>query len=240
VGLTLTVLGCDGSYPGPGGAASGYLVRSEATTVWLDAGSGTLANLQRHVGFDAVDAIVLSHSHVDHWQDVQGYHVAVAHVVERDGPVPVYAPADVLEKLERTQPAFALCPVTDGGRCNVGDLAFTFSRTDHGNETLAARVESGGRVLGYSADSGPGWSLEALGSGIDLAVCEATFLQDREGSMQHLSARQAGVTAKAAGARRLVTTHTWPTIDRAAVRAEAEAAFGGPVEVAAIDAVYTV
>jgi ribonuclease BN (tRNA processing enzyme) len=240
VGLTLTVLGSDGSYPGPGGAASGYLVRSPTTTVWLDAGSGTMANLQRHVALSEVTAIVLTHSHVDHWQDVLGYHVAVAHVIERDSAVPVYAPADLLEQLERTKPAFELHTVTDGDTAAIGDLAFTFSRTDHGKETLAARVESAGRVLGYSADSGPGWSLEALGTGIDLALCEATFLHDREGSMQHLSARQAGATAKAAGAERLVATHLWPTVDRAAAKAEAEDAFGAPVEVAAVGAGYDV
>jgi ribonuclease BN (tRNA processing enzyme) len=82
--------------------------------------------------------------------------------------------------------------------------------------------------------------MESLGPGIDLALCEATFLQDREGSVQHFSARQAGTTARAAGARRLVITHLWPTLDRAASQAEAEAAFGAPVEVAAIDAVYSV
>jgi ribonuclease BN (tRNA processing enzyme) len=82
--------------------------------------------------------------------------------------------------------------------------------------------------------------MESLGPGIDLALCEATFLQDREGSVQHFSARQAGRTARAAGARRLVITHIWPTLDRAASQAEAEAAFGAPVEVAAVDAVYEV
>jgi ribonuclease BN (tRNA processing enzyme) len=80
--------------------------------------------------------------------------------------------------------------------------------------------------------------MESLGPGIDLALCEASFLQDREGSVQHFSARQAGTTAKAAGARRLVLTHTWPTIDLTSIKAEGEIAFGGPVEIAAIDAVY--
>jgi ribonuclease BN (tRNA processing enzyme) len=233
-------LGCDGSYPGPGGASSGYLVQSDTTTIWLDAGSGTLANLQRHIGLADVDAIVLTHSHVDHWHDVEGYHVAVTHVVGRSGAVPVHAPADVVAELEDTAPAFSLHVASDGDERTVGDIAFRFSRTDHGKETLAVRAESAGRVLGYSADSGPAWSLDALGAGIDLALCEATFLQDREGSMQHLSARQAGTMARAAGATRLVLTHTWPTVDRDAIRAEGEAAFGAPVELAAVDAVYTV
>jgi ribonuclease BN (tRNA processing enzyme) len=67
VGLSLTVLGCSGSYPGKGEACSSYLVRSGSTTVWLDAGSGSMANLQQHVGLDAVDAVVLTHEHPDHW-----------------------------------------------------------------------------------------------------------------------------------------------------------------------------
>ena len=69
------------------------------------------------------------------------------------------------------------------------------------------RLDSGGRSLGYSADSGPGWSLEALGPGIDLALCEATFLQDREGTVQHLSARRQGRRPRRPASSRLVLTH---------------------------------
>lgn len=239
MGLRLTVLGCDGSYPGPGGAASGYLLQSDESTVWLDAGSGTLANLQRHVGLDDVDAIVLSHDHHDHWSDVFSYHVACTNIAKVSG-VPLYAPAELAAFLDSKRPTFLPETIADADRIEIGDIELAFSRTDHGNETLAVRAESGGRVLGYSADSGPGWSLEALGPGVDVALCEATFLQDREGSMQHLSARQAGATARAAGARRLVATHVWPTVDRAAVAAEAMSTFGAPVEVAVVDAVYDV
>ncbi|MEY2567747.1 MAG: hypothetical protein QOE35_2276 [Actinomycetota bacterium] len=238
MGLKLTVLGCSGSYPGPGGAASGYLVQSAEATIWLDAGNGTLANLQRHVGLVDVDCIVLSHGHGDHVVDAEAYHVAVRYGDEPREGIAVFAPRDVIDRLERTQPTFALHPVADSDRREFRDVTLTFSRTDHMVETLAVRLESGGKVLGYSADSGSGWSMESLGPGIDLALCEATFLQDREGSVQHFSARQAGTTARAAGARRLVITHIWPTLDTGASQAEAEAAFGGPVDVAAIDSVY--
>jgi ribonuclease BN (tRNA processing enzyme) len=215
-------------------------VRSDAATIWLDAGNGTLANLQRHVGLEDVDAIVLSHNHGDHLVDAEAFHVAVKYGDEPREGIAVFAPAEVIERLDDKQPTFMLHQVADGDRREFRDVALTFSRTDHMVETLAVRLESGGKVLGYSADSGSGWSMESLGPGIDLALCEATFLQDREGSVQHFSARQAGTTARAAGARRLVITHIWPTLDHAASQAEAEAAFGAPVEVAAIDAVYTV
>ena len=45
--MRLTVLGCCGSYAAPGGACSGYLVQGGGKNLWLDAGPGTLANLQR-------------------------------------------------------------------------------------------------------------------------------------------------------------------------------------------------
>lgn len=165
--------------------------------------------------------------------------MACTHIAKISG-IPLYAPADLAAFLDGKRPTFLPEAIADDHRVEIGDIELAFSRTDHGNETFAVRAESGGKVLGYSADSGPAWSMEALGTGIDLALCEATFLQDREGSMQHLSARQAGATARAAGAERLVATHVWPTVDRAAVAAEAESSFGRPVEVAVIDAVYEV
>jgi len=233
MGLSLTVLGCCGSYPGPGGACSGYLVRSAGTTLWLDAGSGTLANLQRHVGLFDVDAVVLSHEHPDHWSDLEGFAVACAHVVGRSG-VPVFAPAGLRRHVQHDPDGVLVWhEVSSGSTVACKGLTLRFSRTDHPPETLAVRVDGGGRSLGYSADTGPAWSLEALGPGLDLALCEATFLADREGTAGHLSGRQAGRSARAAGVPRLMVTHVWPTVAVPDVVEEAAEALGRPVEAAA-------
>jgi len=61
--VVLTVLGCDGSWPGPGGAGSGYLLRVGGTHLLLDAGPGTFAVLQTLVDPSEVDAVVISHHH---------------------------------------------------------------------------------------------------------------------------------------------------------------------------------
>jgi ribonuclease BN (tRNA processing enzyme) len=240
--LTLTVLGCSGSYPGPGQACSGYLVRYGGTTVWLDAGTGTLANLQQHVGLGDVDAIVISHAHPDHWSDVEGFYVACRYVVPC-ADIPVYAPAAVQGLLRiggPTAPVLLWHDVGDGDAVAIGAMQWSFSQTDHPPETLGMRIDAGGRSLGYSADSSPAWSLEALGPGLQLALCEATFLRDREGSAPHMSARQAGATARAARAERLLLTHLWPTIDPSAACEEAAATFDGPVEAAVQNKTYTV
>jgi ribonuclease BN (tRNA processing enzyme) len=240
VGLTLTVLGCSGSYPGPGGACSGYLVDDGTTRIWMDAGSGTLANLQRHVGLDELDAIVLSHEHPDHWNDLESWNVVCQYVLERTG-FPVYAPAGLREcTYKPDSPSFDWREISAGATVDVGTMRFTFSKTDHGPETLAMRVESGGRTLGYSADTGSAWSLDALGPGLDLVLCEASLSTEEEDTMQHLSARQAGAQARSVGAGRLVLTHIWATLDPEQSRRDGAEAFGGPVEVATVGARYEV
>ena len=238
--FSVTVLGCDGSYPGPGGAASGYLLRGGGATVWLDCGPGTLAALQTHVSVHDVDAVVVSHEHPDHRNDLEGFHVACAYVVGRDG-IPVFAPAGVREHgYHPGPPTLLFSEVADGSRFTVHGMAFTASRTDHGPPTMAMRVEAGGRSLGYTADTGPGWEPTGLGPPLDLLLSEATFTAEREGHSDHLSGRQAGRLARQAGARRLVLTHLWPVTDRAALEAEAAAAYGAPVELAEPGRTYEV
>jgi ribonuclease BN (tRNA processing enzyme) len=239
--LTLTVLGCCGTYAGPDGACSGYLLRGAGTTLWLDAGPGTLANLQRHADLRSVDAIVLSHEHPDHWTDLLLYRNVLRYVVFHEG-VHVYAPRGLAERAqEELEPPFVWHEVGDGDEVRAGGLALRFSRTDHPVETLAVRVEGEGRAVAYSADTGPGWTFEALGPGLDLAMCEATLSKDLEGAVQHLSARQAAAAARAGGAARLLLTHLIPGADAAVWQAEAEEAFGGgPVDVARHHATYEV
>lgn len=233
--LSLTVLGCDGGYPGPGGACSGYLVRGGGTTLWLDAGPGTMANLQRHARLDQVDAIVLSHEHPDHWSDLEGFSVAKAFEIGGP-PVPVYAPGGLRSHVYHDfGAALAWHEVAGGDTVEVGGLALRFSRTDHGPETLAVAVEGQEGSFGYSADSGPGWSLEDLGQGLDFVVCEATFTAEREGKEQHMSGRQAGRSARDARAGRLVLTHRRPGVDRATLQEEGSSAFGSLVTLAEID-----
>lgn len=237
MGLSVTVLGCSGSYPGPGQACSSYLVRSGSTTIWLDAGSGSLANLQRHADIGDVDAIVLTHEHPDHTGDLAGFYVACKYYLHRDH-VPVYAPAGVKDSVYYSGDPIVWHDVSDDSSVGIGGLHLTFSRTDHPPETLAVRVDGGGKSLGYSADSGPAWSLSKLGTGLDLALCEATYLSDHEGKAQHMSARQAGRSGREAGIGRLVLTHLQPGVSEAAVEAEGSAAFGSSVDVASVGAVY--
>jgi ribonuclease BN (tRNA processing enzyme) len=239
--FSLTVLGTDGSYPGPGGCNSGYLLQAGEFATWMDTGPGTMANLQLHLPLSRLDAVVVSHAHPDHWSDLEGLYVAMRYFLGRKG-LPIYAPEGLRDLMvgEKPDGTFDWRVIADGESAQVGPARWNWSRTDHPVETLASRVEVGGRALAYSADTGPEWELSSLGEGIQLALVEATMTLQEEGSIQHLSARQAGRTAAKAGAERLLITHFAPPIDRAVSLAEATAAFGGPVEVAEVGKTWAV
>lgn len=238
----LTVLGCSGTYAQPGGACSGYLLRSEGATVWLDAGPGTLANLQRHVPLTGVDAVVLSHQHPDHWLELPVFRNALKYVMGVTG-VPVYSTAGTLAAARAViggdlAPTLAWHTITDGDEVVIGDQTLRFARTDHPVETLACRVTNSGRSLLYSSDTGPGFDPRALvpdGQRVDLALIEATALSD-----VHLSGAQAGKVASTAGAGRIVVTHLLPGCDAGVRCAEVASTYDGPIDVAAAHATYII
>jgi ribonuclease BN (tRNA processing enzyme) len=240
VGLTLTVLGCSGTYAGPGNACSGYLLRTAETAILVDLGPGTLANAQRHVDLREVDAIVLSHEHPDHWMDLPVARNVYRYVLDQEA-LPVYATAGtaVLAEPLCDGATFAWTIIADRDQVEIGDLTLRFSRTDHPVETLAIWVEADGASVLYSADTGPGWSPEAFGEPPDLALLEATLV-GVDGPQVHLTATEAGERAAAAGARRLVITHFLPGTDAASQRAAAQAAYGGPVDIAEVGATFAV
>jgi ribonuclease BN (tRNA processing enzyme) len=251
VSLTVTVLGCSGTYAGPGNACSGYLLRAEGVTVLMDAGPGTLANLQRHVPVTGLDAVVISHVHPDHWLEVPVLRNAL-HYVHGTSGLPLFTTGEVLTEAEHLTSGglsrtFRPTVVTDGSEFRVGPLHFRTARTDHPPETLGIRVDAGGRSLAYTSDTGPRWGVADLGTGIDLVISEATYPQrwaddpaGPDAPAVHLSGTEAGQLARDAGAGHLLVTHALPTTSAGEIRAEAEAAFGGTVDSAELHRTYDV
>lgn len=236
MGLSITVLGCDGSFAGPKGACSGYLISSGTENVWLDCGPGTLANLQEHIDLADLTGMVVTHAHPDHWVELPVAYNALGFYFDRMH-VPVYGTAEVHERLEAVKggPVAGIYDwhtITDGSTFDIEGLRITCAVTDHPVETLAMRVEGGGSRFVYSADTGPLWSMSALGEGCALALCEATLPDAEAGEYAHLTPAQAGAAAHDAGAQRLVLTHLPPRSDVAAAHEQAAAAFGADVEIA--------
>jgi ribonuclease BN (tRNA processing enzyme) len=63
-------------------------LQANDTSIWIDAGSGTLAELQRHVALSDVDAIWISHVPSDHWADLLAAWNAYTNANDEDLPRP--------------------------------------------------------------------------------------------------------------------------------------------------------
>ena len=237
--LMVTVLGCSGSYAAPDNPCTGYLVRSDGASVLLDCGPGTLGPLQEEIDLADLSAIVTTHCHPDHWLELPVLRNVFIWFVPRSS-VPIYGTAEtramdraitVLRSGKSDPLAWTI--IDASSEVTVGDQRWSFATTDHPVETLAVRVDAGGRSFAFSADSGPGWDFRSLGEGIHVAMCDASHGCDQEGrGIPHMSAREAAGAASVAGAERLVLTHLAPGCDPGAQLAEADAVFDGDVDVA--------
>jgi ribonuclease BN (tRNA processing enzyme) len=252
VDLQITVLGSAGSHTGVGRVCSGYLVQAGGTSVLLDAGNGSTANLQRHLPLRDLDAIVISHRHIDHCIDLIGGFYALRFDPAFAGrQLPLYAAAEVYDTLTGllsgdSQMAFGEVydhqQVGHGDQIEVGPLALSFASNIHPPPTVATRIEVGGSVLVYSADTAGGDALVEHARGADLFLCEATWPGDAQDWPPgiHLTGRGAGAVATQAGVKRLVLTHIAGGSDRQQILREAGETYDGPIELAEDLTTYTV
>ncbi|MEU3663384.1 MBL fold metallo-hydrolase [Streptomyces sp. NPDC032940] len=242
--LTLTVLGTASPHPAPDRPCSGHLLRGEGAEVWVDAGTGTFAELQRHTDPARLSAIWISHLHADHTADLPAACYAFAYGgMTPASPIPLYAPQGCAERLAGffgrpdthfLGDVFDVRTLYDGHTARHGGVTLTARAVRHDCEAYGLRAEGAGRVLAYSGDSGPCAALTGLARDADLFLCEADIDTHREGEQVHLTPEDAGDTAREAGARRLLVTHVGPTLTPATATARAAAAFGGPTATARV------
>ena len=239
--MKLTVVGCSGSVPGPDSAASCYLVEHDGFRLVVDLGHGSLGALQRHIALTQIDAVVLSHLHADHCIDLTALHVAHQYGnLGFDGPIPVYGPAAAAERvaagygMSSTRPlqaSFAFREVAVAA--TIGPFRVRAERVAHPIEAYGIRLEVGGGSFVYSGDTGPCQALDALASGADALLAEASFVHGRENPRDlHMTGREAGQAASDAGAGRLVITHVPPWHSAETAASEAAEVFSGPIDVA--------
>jgi ribonuclease BN (tRNA processing enzyme) len=216
--FSLTVLGCGTPYPRPGIACSGYLLRADDVEVWVDAGPGTLANLQRHTRLDRLAAIWLSHLHIDHCNDLLPTYYALAYGGEAPpSPIPVFGPPGWVARMEgflgsnRPDPmrlAFQPYELIDRHTVEFGGLELTSVAVEHGVPAFGLRASYDGATIGYSGDSGPCAGLDAVARDVDLFCCESGATTTSTSSPQwHTRPEDAAQAALRSHARKLMLTH---------------------------------
>ena len=218
--MKVIVAGCSPAWPNPGGAQSGYVIEGESGRVLLDCGPGVLPRLREREGWPRVDAIAISHFHLDHWGDLVPWTWGLMFGPARDlEPPELWIPPGGTDQLrtfgrlfgteKMFETAYAIHEYADAVAFDAAGLAITPMRVPHyGLLSFGFRVTGADATLAYSADSGPADALVELGRDADLFICEATLAESgEEGRRGHLSLEEAADAFEASGAKRLVVTH---------------------------------
>ncbi len=245
--MELAVLGTSATWPWSGRPCSGYLVREGDWNLLVELGSGSLAGLSRFTALDEISAVFVSHRHLDHSSDLWGLFYALL-ITSTRRRVPLLAAPGVVEQTVEQIGSykdlfFEVFSVQQAGPGSfpLGPFYVEVAEVSHTVPTWGLRLEAGGEVLAFSADTAPCSSLEHLARGADLFLCEATYLEeDKDAPPVHMKAREAGEVAARAGVRFLLLTHIWPGRDRRRAREEAAAVFPGGLGLAEEGEVYRV
>jgi ribonuclease BN (tRNA processing enzyme) len=187
----------------------------------LDCGPGVLAKLRADNGWPRIDAIVITHWHLDHWGDIVPWVWGRMFGLGRELPSPeLWVPPGGLDELhlienrlgipgmwERT---FVPREYVEDESFQAAGLTVTPHRLPHYTLlTFGLRVTDGSCTLAYSGDTGPSDKIAELARDADLFICEATLLRgDLDATPRgHLSEEEAVAAFEASGAKRLLITH---------------------------------
>ena len=261
--MQVTVLGKSPAWQDAGGACSGYLVEEDGTCVLLDCGNGVFAKLRERRDYVAVDAVVISHLHADHFFDLVPFASALTYAPRRQPvpgerrpgtPVParpaLHAPAGARAAFrqvcagggmpaEHIEAAFDVHEYDPAAAIAIGGLEVRFRAVPHYLPTHAVELRGATGRFTFSADSAPSEALVAFAQETDLLLVEATLPRpERDGVRGHLTPSEAGEHCARAHAKRLVLTHISDELDADWALAEAARRFPGPVEIAREGAVY--
>jgi ribonuclease BN (tRNA processing enzyme) len=263
--LEITVLGKSPAWQDADGACSGYLVEEDGYGLVLDCGNGVFSKLREHRDYVAVDAVLITHLHADHFLDLVPFAYALTYA-PRQQPVPVagwpgtseparpvlQAPAGARDMFRRLggfwqdpgliESAFALQEYQGAEEVVAGPFRIRFCEVPHYTQTFAVELTNGsGTRFTFSADCSPSDALVNFAQDTDLLLIEATLPRpERTGQRGHLTPAEAGEHGRRAAAKQVVLTHFSDELDRDWVRSQAAEAFGGEVELAYEGARYTV
>lgn len=196
-----------------------------------------LSLLPRFIDIGSLEAVLLSHYHADHVADVGCLQYAIKVRTDlglKSNPLPLYGPEG------DTCPSLSYHDYTKVGYvkpsepAQIGPFTVTFQETKHPAVCYAMRIESEGKSIVYTADTGWYDELVDLSAGADLLLCETSLYNRYFGWVDgHLTAGEAGKLASEAGVRKMVLTHLPHSGEHGELLKEVGEQFSGPAELAA-------
>ena len=239
--MRLSVLGAGPAYTDVYDAAgASYLVTHGATSLLLDLGHGSFSRIFADRQPEALDAVVISHLHPDHFVDL----VPMRHYLRYEFNPPkrmrVLAPSGLDGRLDalHAEPGFSaqaldVEPLSED-TWTVGELTVEARRVFHTADSYGFRVAVTGSDapgLVYSGDCGRIADLVPLTRPGDTLLVEAAWGPGPgPAGAAHLSGPEVGELAAATSPGRVLLTHVLLHRDLDATVASVRAHYDGPVQ----------
>jgi ribonuclease BN (tRNA processing enzyme) len=234
--MKFIVLGSGSSVPHPRRSSSAYWLETESGSLLLDFSASAINRMaQENLEWANLDAIWISHFHLDHVGGLAPFLFATKYAPQtqnRTKPLKIFGAEGLGKLLEKfdlsgnynlfkqpfpleiieieTREKFEILPQTEA----------VAIKTPHTDESHAICLrDKNGKTLVYTADTGMKKGLGDVARGVDLFVCECSFVKNKPVE-SHLELAEAMHLGRYAKPKRMMLTHFYPEWDEIDFQAE--------------------
>ena len=244
--MEITVVGSGTVVPRLTRRQSCVVVRIGDETLIFDLGSGAVRGML-HAGLDPfnVDHIFFTHFHPDHTVDVVPLLFAINYgsKEKRNRPLHITGPEPFEDFWTSIKDVWGEWMIGDyhteiselphvcSSPLDLPGCRLTWAPAEHRPESIAYRLEAGGKAFVYTGDTEYSESVVNLARDTNTLLIECSF-PDGSPIPGHLTPSSVARIASEAGVERVVLTHVYPAADELDLVTEVKCGYGGEVLVA--------
>ncbi|WP_303720864.1 MBL fold metallo-hydrolase [Malonomonas rubra] len=224
--VVLRCVGTGDAFGSGGRLNSCYHLSVGGEQILLDCGCSSLIGLQKYqLSAAAIDTIIVSHLHGDHFGGIPFLLLEAKYVSLREKPLTLIGPPGLQQQVDTALEALYPGTIGDGlvvpliyreldpsQPLQQGLFTIQCCKVKHGSSpnAYALRVEAGGKSICYTGDTEWTENLIPLADGSDLLLAECFSYQQQVPS--HLDYKTLRQQQKSLNSKKLVLTHLGPEI----------------------------
>ena len=207
---------------GSGGRFQACIHVDTGTTRFLmDCGASSLIAMKRAgISSAAIDAVLISHLHGDHFGGIPFFILDAQLISRREAPLIIAGPPGLARRVQEAMEIFYpgssgverkfavdYQELAEDETASLGELAVLPVRVIHssGAPSYALRIEFAGKIIAYSGDTEWTDALRKVADGADIFICESYFFEKQ--MKNHLNYRTLMIHRAELKCKRLIITH---------------------------------
>jgi ribonuclease BN (tRNA processing enzyme) len=188
--MKVTIIGCGDAFGTGGRSHTSFRIDASCGAALIDFGAGSIVSWKKlGLQFDAVDIVVISHLHGDHFGGLPFLLLDCQFVRRRTRPLTFIGPPTFKARLDAALELFfpgasgttwsfpwTVKEIVPGGDIQLAGFSLETHRVFHpaGGMSTGVRINDGRSTVAYSGDTAFTTALFELSAGADLFLCECS------------------------------------------------------------------